>query len=237
MTDAYEGGLEAICEPSSIAVIGASRRPDTIGYQILDNILRNRFSGAVYAVNPNAKVVHSLPAYPSIRDVPGAIDLAVIVVPKEHVLKVAEECGASGVRGLVVISAGFREVGGEGVQRERELLAVSRRHGMRMVGPNCMGVLNTEQAISMNATFAPTTPPPGGVSFMSQSGAMGVTMLDYAREYGIGIGKFVSLGNKADISGNDVLGPARSGPSPSTAFEFDTDRASARSRQDSGVCG
>jgi acetyltransferase len=197
--------LKPIFEPRSIAVIGASRRQDTIGYVILDSLLGTGYSGAVYPVNPKSEVVHSIRAYPSIGEVPGEVDLAVIVVPKEHVLEVAEECGAAGVKGLVVISAGFREVGGEGVGREKALVSVARNYGMRMVGPNCMGVLNTDPAVAMNATFAPTTPPTGNVAFLSQSGAMGVTILDYAREYGIGVSKFISLGNKADISGNDVL--------------------------------
>jgi acetyl coenzyme A synthetase (ADP forming)-like protein len=197
--------LRVILEPRSIAVVGASRRPDTIGYVILDSLLRDGFTGAVYPVNPRADVVHSMRAYPSIADLPGPVDLAVIVVPKELVLSVATECGEAGVKGLVVISAGFREVGGEGLERERRLLDVVRLHGMRMVGPNCMGVLNTDPAVSMNATFAPTTPAAGNVAFLSQSGAMGVTILDYAREYGIGVSKFMSLGNKADISGNDAL--------------------------------
>jgi acetyl coenzyme A synthetase (ADP forming)-like protein len=197
--------LKAIFEPNSIAVVGASRRRDTIGYVILDSLLRDNYSGAVYPVNPSADVVHSIRAYASITEVPGLVDQAVIVVPKEHVLQVATECGEVGVKGLVVISAGFREVGGEGADREQELLDCVRHYGMRLVGPNCMGVLNTDPAISMNGTFAPTTPPIGNVAFLSQSGALGVTILDYAREYGIGVSKFISLGNKADISSNDAL--------------------------------
>ncbi len=197
--------LKAIFEPNSIAVVGASRRRDTIGYVILDSLLRDNYSGAVYPVNPSADVVHSIRAYASITQVPRPVDQAVIVVPKEHVLQVATECGEVGVKGLVVISAGFREVGGEGADREQELLDCVRHYGMRLVGPNCMGVLNTDPAISMNGTFAPTTPPIGNVAFLSQSGALGVTILDYAREYGIGVSKFISLGNKADISSNDAL--------------------------------
>ncbi len=197
--------LKVIFEPRSVAVIGASRRHDTIGYVILDSLLRDGYSGAVYPVNPRADVVHSIRAYPAIGDVPGPVDLAVIVVPKEWVVQVAIECGEAGVKGLVVISAGFREVGGEGVVREQDLLDQVRKYGMRLVGPNCMGVLNTDPDIRMNATFAPTTPAAGNVAFLSQSGAMGVTILDYAREYGIGVSKFLSLGNKADISGNDAL--------------------------------
>jgi acetyl coenzyme A synthetase (ADP forming)-like protein len=197
--------LEAVLAPRSIAVIGASRSPATIGWQILDNLLRHGYTGAVYPVNPGAAAVHSIRAFASVEEIPDEVEMAVIVVPKQHVCAAAEACGRKGVKALVVISAGFREVRGEGVEREEALKEVARRHGMRMVGPNCMGVLNTAPGVSMNATFAPTMPPPGPVAFMSQSGAMGVTILDYAAEYGIGISQFVSAGNKADVSGNDLL--------------------------------
>ena len=196
---------DAILRPRSIAVIGASRHPNTIGYQILDNLIRYGFNGPIYPVNPKAPFVHSIRAYPSVTAIPDPVDLAVIVVPKDLVLDAAEACGAKGVRGLVVITAGFAEVGGEGVERERRLLEIVRRHGMRMVGPNCMGVLNAHPDVSMNATFAPTMPPYGPVGFISQSGAMGLSILDYAEELGIGIHQFVSVGNKADVSGNDLL--------------------------------
>jgi acetate---CoA ligase (ADP-forming) len=197
--------LDSLLRPRSIAVVGASRSPNTIGYQILHNLLRHGYAGAVYPVNPSAASIHSIRAYPSIAEIPDPVDLAVIVVPKQHVLAVAEACGEKGVGGLVVISAGFREIGGAGAERERALMEVVRRYGMRLVGPNCMGVLNTEPGVSMNATFAPTMPPAGPVAFMSQSGAMGVTILDYAAEYGIGVSQFVSVGNKPDVSGNDLI--------------------------------
>ncbi len=197
--------LDAILRPRAIAVIGASRSPDSIGRQIFANLLRYGFTGPVYPINPKATSIHSVKAYPAIGDVPERVDLAVVVVPKEHVAAVAEQCGAAGVRGLVVISAGFREIGGAGVARERELVAVVRRHGMRLVGPNCMGVLNADPAVSMNATFAPAMPPFGRAAFVSQSGALGVSVLDYAAEYAIGIAQFVSMGNKPDVSGNDLL--------------------------------
>ncbi len=196
---------DAILRPRSIAVIGASRHPNTIGYQILDNLVRYGFAGPIYPVNPKAPVVHSIRAYPTVTAIPDPVDLAVVVVPKDLVLAAAEECGRKGVRGLVVITAGFAEVGGEGVERERKLLEVVKRYGMRMVGPNCMGVLNGHPSVSMNATFAPTMPPYGPVGFISQSGAMGLSILDYAEELGIGIHQFVSVGNKADVSGNDLL--------------------------------
>lgn len=198
-------GLGSILRPQSIAVIGASRSPSTIGYQILANIVRYGYTGAVYPINPNATSIHSIKAYKSVADVGEAIDLGVVVVPKELVPGVVEECGRAGVKGLVVISAGFKETGGKGAQREKELLKLVRGHGMRMVGPNCMGVINVDPAVSMNATFAPVMPPFGTAGFVSQSGALGLSVLDYAREYGIGIAQFISVGNKADVSGNDLL--------------------------------
>jgi len=198
-------GLDAILKPRSIAVIGASRMSNTIGHQIFANLLRYGFTGAVYPVNPNASSIQSVRAYPSVGALPEPIDLAVIVVPKERVLDVARTCGQAGVRGLVVISAGFREIGGVGIDRERQLMDIVRQYDMRMVGPNCMGVLNTDPSVSMNATFAPAMPPPGRAAFVSQSGALGVSVLDHAAEYGIGISQFVSVGNKPDVSGNDLL--------------------------------
>lgn len=200
-----EPSLDPLFRPESVAVIGASRNPGTIGFQIVDNLVRHGFQGIVYPVNPNARFIHSFPAFPSISAVPGPVDMAVVVVPKESVLKVVDECGQKGVKGVVVISAGFREVGAEGLGREEVLVEIVRRHGMRLVGPNCMGVMNTAPEVSMNATFAPTMPPAGGTSFLSQSGALGVTILDYAAEYGIGIRQFASIGNKPDVSGNDLL--------------------------------
>ncbi len=197
--------LDPILRPSSIAVIGASRKPASIGWQIVDNLLKHGFTGPIYPVNPAASAIHSVPAYPSIGAVPGPVDLAVVVVPKQRVLTVVRESVEAGVKGFVVISAGFREMGGEGVERERELLEMVRSRNVRMVGPNCMGVLTTEASVSMNATFAPASPPPGNVAFMSQSGAMGLSILDYAETVGIGISSFVSAGNKTDVSGNDLL--------------------------------
>jgi acetyltransferase len=197
--------LDAILAPRSIAVIGASRSPETIGHQIIANLIRYGYTGTVYPVNPHASAVRTIRAWPSVRDIPDPVELAIICVPKTLVATVAEECGEKGVRGIVVISAGFREVGDDGKERERRLVAICRQYGMRLVGPNCLGVLNADPAVSMNATFAPSMPPFGRVGFVSQSGAMGLSVLDYAREYGIGIAQFVSVGNKADVSGNDLL--------------------------------
>jgi acetyl coenzyme A synthetase (ADP forming)-like protein len=199
------GSLAPILRPQSIAVVGASRSSATIGYQILANLVQHGYNGPVYPINPKAGAIHSIRAYRSVAEVGAPIDLAVVVVPKQLVRGVVEECGEAGVKGLVVISAGFKETGPDGAQRERELLDLVRSYGMRMVGPNCMGVINVEPEVSMNATFAPVMPPYGSAAFVSQSGAMGLSVLDYAREYGIGIAHFVSVGNKADISGNDLL--------------------------------
>ena len=197
--------LAPLLAPSTIAVIGASRRVSTIGHQILENLISYGFAGAVYPVNPHAQSICAIRAYPSIADVPDPVDMAVIVVPKEQVLDIAEQCGRAHVKGLVVITAGFREIGDEGAARESKLMEIVRTHGMRMIGPNCMGVVNADPAVSMNATFATAMPPFGHSAFVSQSGALGLSVLDYAQEYGIGISQFVSVGNKPDVSVNDLL--------------------------------
>jgi acetate---CoA ligase (ADP-forming) len=197
--------LRPILKPESVAVIGASRQPGTIGHEIVAALVRCGFTGAVYPVNPKAAAICSVPAFPSVEALPGPVDLAVVVVPKELVQDVAEACAAKRIPGLVVISAGFKEAGAEGAERERKLTELVRARGIRMVGPNCMGVLNANPAVSLNATFAPSLPPFGKVGFVSQSGAMGLSVLDYAREFGIGISQFVSVGNKPDVSGNDLL--------------------------------
>jgi acetate---CoA ligase (ADP-forming) len=172
---------------------------------LVANLVQGGFTGPVYPVNPRAGAINSIPTYPSLTAVGAPIDLAVISVPKQLVFDVAAEAVEVGVKGLVVISAGFREVGGAGVQRERKLLELVRDSGIRMVGPNCMGVLNADPAVRMNATFVPFLPPFGPVAFVSQSGAMGMSVLDYTRELGIGISQFVSVGNKPDVSSNDLL--------------------------------
>lgn len=197
--------LYTILKPHSIAVIGASRASDTIGHQIVANLVAHGFTGPVYPVNPHATSIHSMRCYSCIADVPAPVDMAVIAIPKALVLDVADQCGRAGVRGIVVISAGFREVGGDGPAREHALAETVRSHGMRMIGPNCLGVLNTDPMYAMDATFAPCMPPTGRVGFVSQSGALGLSVLDYANEYEIGIAQFVSVGNSADVSVTDVL--------------------------------
>jgi len=191
--------------PRSIAVIGASNNPASIGGRLFHNILSEGFTGPLYPVNPKSRVVRSVRAYSSVIDVPDEVDLAFVVVPQSLVIGVMKECVEKGVRGVVVISAGFSEVGPEGARDEAELLKIARDSGMRMVGPNCMGLLNTASAVRLNGTFAPVYPPAGNVAMSSQSGALGISILDYATRNNIGISQFVSVGNKADVSANDLL--------------------------------
>ncbi|MFT3766186.1 MAG: acetate--CoA ligase family protein [Minicystis sp.] len=197
--------LDGILRPRSIAVIGASRKRGTIAAEVFANLLRAGFPGAVYPVNPHADVVQSVRAYRSVRDIPDPVDLAVIVVPAAQVLEAMEACGQKGVRGLLVITAGFGETGEGGRAVERQMRAILRRYEMRMVGPNCLGVLNADPEVALDATFSPTFPPFGGVAFSSQSGALGLAILERAKELGVGIAAFVSMGNKVDVSGNDLL--------------------------------
>ncbi|HZU61436.1 MAG TPA: GNAT family N-acetyltransferase [Solirubrobacteraceae bacterium] len=197
--------VRSVLEPRSVAVIGASRRRATVGGEVLHNLLEGEFSGPVYAVNQQADVVQSLPAYRSVADIPRAVDLAVVVVPAPAVVPVARECAAAGVRALVVISAGFAEAGEEGARRQSELVATCRESGMRLVGPNCLGVLNTDSEVRLNATFAAPGAVPGSVAFMSQSGGVGIAIMEAAGRLGVGLSSFVSVGNKADLSGNDFL--------------------------------
>jgi acetyl coenzyme A synthetase (ADP forming)-like protein len=197
--------LQGFFYPKSIAVIGASRERGSIGGEIFHNLLTFGFEGPVYPVNPKADVVQCVPAYPSIEAVPGPVDLAILVVPAAHVTAVAEACGRKGVRAIVVISAGFGETGADGRARQADLVRVCRAAGMRLIGPNCMGIANTDPAVRMNATFSPQAPPEGKIGFSSQSGALGLAIIDYANAMGLGISTFVSIGNKADISGNDLI--------------------------------
>ncbi|MDH3254963.1 MAG: CoA-binding protein, partial [Acidobacteriota bacterium] len=197
--------LDPIFSPRSIAVVGASRRRDSIGFSLLHNLVVSEFQGAIFPVNPKASSIHSLKAYPSIGAVPDPVDLAIIVVPRDAVFPVVDECLAAGVKGLIVITAGFAETGVDGAELERKLVEKIRRAGVRMIGPNCMGVINADAAVSMNATFAPTPARRGSIGFVSQSGALGVAILNAAADLGIGLTQFASIGNKADVSGNDLL--------------------------------
>ncbi len=197
--------LDCIFKPRSVAVIGASRRKGAIGRELLHNLLVYEFNGMVFPVNPRADVIHSMKAYDTVLGIVDRIDLAIVILPKELVPQALEDCGRKGVKGVVVISAGFREVGEEGLRREQELIAICDRYRMRMVGPNCMGIVNTHPDVSLNATFAPTPPLRGNMAFLSQSGAMGVAILEHARELNLGYSMFCSMGNKADVNTIDLL--------------------------------
>jgi len=197
--------LDPLFSPRSIAVVGASRDRRSLSWALLHNLVTEGFTGPVYPVNPGARSIHSLPCYPSVAALPEPPDLAVIVVPAAAVPSVADECLAAGARGLVVISAGFSETGEEGRAIEHALRGRVRSAGARMIGPNCMGIINTDPAVAMNATFAPVAPRAGSVGFVSQSGALGLAILSVAAELGIGLTQFASMGNKADVSGNDLL--------------------------------
>lgn len=197
--------LKLFFNPRAVAVIGASRKRGTIGGEIFHNLLSFGFQGPVYPVNPTTEVVQSVPAYSSVEAIPVPVDLAIIVVPAAQVIEAATACGRKGVKALVVVSAGFSEVGKEGQARQAELLRVCRDAGMRLIGPNCMGIANTDEAVRLDATFAPTMPPHGRVGFSTQSGALGLAIMEFSNSLGLGLSTFISVGNKADISGNDLL--------------------------------
>jgi acetyltransferase len=197
--------LDPVLKPRSVAIIGASPRPGSIGREVLHNIIDADFNGVVYPVNPKAPFIHSMKAYRSVSEIPDPVDLAFVIVPRDHVLEVVDECGRKGVKGLCVISAGFREIGGEGVKREEELLAKVRHYNMRLIGPNCLGLVNMTPEVRLNGTFAPAKPISGRLAFLSQSGALGVSILQSMERLNIGFSYFVSTGNSADVRGIDLL--------------------------------
>jgi acetyl coenzyme A synthetase (ADP forming)-like protein len=197
--------VKSFLEPRSVAVVGAGRHRGTAGGEVLHNLLSSGFNGPVYAVNPAAQTVQNLNAYATVSEIPGEVDLAVVVVPAEQVLTVARDCAQAGVRALLVITSGFAEAGAQGAQLQQELLEICRRAGIRIVGPNCLGVINTAPAVRLNATFAPRPALPGSIGFMSQSGGLGVAIIEAASRLGLGLSSFVAVGNKADLSGNDML--------------------------------
>jgi acetyl coenzyme A synthetase (ADP forming)-like protein len=197
--------LRPMLEPRTVVVIGASRDPARIGRRILDALVAAGFTGRVYPVNPAAGEVAGLRAYRSVRDVPAGVDLGVVAVPRDRVLAVVDDCAAAGVKSLVVVTAGYAEAGAEGIALQQELVERVRGYGMRMVGPNCMGLLNANPDMRLNASFSPIFPPPGHVGLSSQSGALGLAILALATSRGVGFSTFVSVGNKADVSSNDLL--------------------------------
>ena len=197
--------LDKIMRPKSIAVVGASTKPKTIGSEIMQRLRDYKFNGNIYPVNPKGGMIEGFQAYTSIAEIPGDVDLAIIVVNAKFVLDTIDQCNAKGIKGLCIITAGFKETGKEGAQAEQELLAKVREYGMRCVGPNCLGVLNTHPDIKMDGTFAETLPVRGDIGFVSQSGALGGGILNILKDLNLGFAQFISIGNQADINAETAL--------------------------------
>jgi acetyl coenzyme A synthetase (ADP forming)-like protein len=205
---AWTAGVHSIArilEPHSVAVIGAGRKPDGVGHAVVRNLIDGAFTGRVYPVNPNVETLLGLTCSPSVEEIDGPVDLAVLAIPAALCIDAVDACGRKGVNGLVVITSGFAEVGGDGVALQRELVLRAHRGGMRVLGPNCLGVINTASDVSLNATFASRAPVHGGMAFASQSGALGIAVLEQSLNAGLGLSSFVSMGNKSDVSSNDLL--------------------------------
>jgi len=197
--------LRPLLAPRSVAVVGAGRTPGGVGHEVLRSLVEHGYTGRLYAVNPHATEVAHCPSYPTVSELPEAVDLLVVAVPAPAVAGVVADAGKAGARNAVVLTSGFGEEGEEGRARQVELLHTAREHGIRLVGPNCLGVANSDPAVRMAATFASGVPAPGGLAVASQSGAVGIAILDHATRSGTGVSTFVSLGNKVDVSGNDLL--------------------------------
>ncbi len=197
--------LDYIFSPHSVAVIGASTSPGKVGYDIFKNILRGEYTGVLYPVNPKANSILSVKAYPSVKDIPGEVDLAMIILPPRLALKAVEDSIDKGVGGIVIVSAGFREVGGEGLDVENKIVELCREAGVRLIGPNCLGVINPVDSVRLNASFSTRMPDVGNISFISQSGALCTSVLDVAADRQFGFSKFISIGNKADVDELDLL--------------------------------
>jgi len=197
--------IEYILSPKSIAVVGASNRSGSLGLSVFRNLIDASYQGILYPVNPKARSIQGVKAYKTLSDIPDEVEMAVLIVPPEHVENVVKESAKKGVKGCIVITAGFKEVGGKGVELERRVKSIAREHGIRLLGPNCLGAANTNKDVRMNASFARGMPQPGNIAFVSQSGAMCVAILDYAAGRNMGFSKFVSIGNKADIDEVDLL--------------------------------
>ncbi len=202
---AEAASIQRFFDARSVAVIGASRRQDTIGQTLVRNLVLGDYQGRVYVVNPAATSVAGLPSYPTVGDIPDTVDVAIVAVPAEAVQDVVLDCAAKGVHGLVVISSGFAETGEEGRRRQRQLVGLARSYGLRLIGPNCLGIINTAADHSLNLSLSTVMPPRGRAGFFCQSGALGVAILEKVSRRGLGLSTFVSAGNRADVSGNDLL--------------------------------
>ncbi|HTX46495.1 MAG TPA: GNAT family N-acetyltransferase [Solirubrobacteraceae bacterium] len=203
--EATVGAIRHVLAPSAVAVIGVSRRPEAVGSVVFANLIASGYRGPLYPVSRHLRSIRGIRCHRSIADLPGPVELAVIAVPASEVIGVASECGRHGIKALVVLTAGFAETGELGADRQHELLSVCRGSGMRLIGPNCLGVINTDPQVRLNATFAGGPPPGGNIGFLSQSGGLGIALIEEAAGLGLGLSSFVSAGNKADISGNDLL--------------------------------
>jgi acetyltransferase len=210
--DAMIKNIESVMNPRSIAVVGATNRAGSVGLAVFRNILDAGFKGLLYPVNPKVKSVQNVRAYPKLSDIPDEVDVAVIIVPAEIVCSVLEEASQKQVKGAIVISAGFKEVGERGAERERQLKETAAKYDIRMIGPNCLGVINNNEKVRLNASFATKMPKPGNIAFISQSGALCTAVLDYAEGKNIGFSKFVSFGNKADVNEIDLLNYLKNDP-------------------------
>ncbi|MCL6557990.1 MAG: CoA-binding protein, partial [Firmicutes bacterium] len=204
------GLLNNFYNPNAVAVVGASKKPGKVGHSIVKNLIESGYAGKIYPVNPGEDEIEGLKSYPSVTAIPETVDLAVIAVPAAKTLDVAKECGEKGVKNLVVVTAGFKEIGKEGLDLEKELVATCQHYGMRMLGPNCVGMMDTHTPI--NASFTRTFPLKGDIAFLSQSGATLIAILDWSRTVGLGFSKMVSLGNKGDLSEIDFIAEAAVDP-------------------------
>ena len=203
--DIHRQNLSRIFDPKSIAVVGTNNVKGTVPYDILFNILKTEFTGIVFPVSPGEKSICSVKAFKYVIDIPDPVDLAIIVFPSAVCHLALEQCGQKGIKGVVIISAGFKEIGEKGLEREKQLQQIAARYDMSIIGPNCLGIINTDPLINLNASFARKMPEQGNIGFLSQSGALCTAVLDYARAKHIGFSKFISFGNKADISEIDLL--------------------------------
>ena len=204
--------LDKLLYPKSIAIVGASSKKTSLSYELINNLINFGYQGKLFPVNPKADFVHSIKSYSSLKEINDDIDLAIIMVPRDLVIPSVDECGQKNIKAVVVITAGFKEVGGEGVELEKQLVEKIKKYKIRLVGPNCMGIINTHPDVMMNGTFVLGTPVPGGIGFVSQSGALGAAVLKTVKQNDIGLSQFVSIGNKADVSGNVILDFWRDNP-------------------------
>ena len=197
--------INTIFSPTSIAIIGATNRPGSVGQAVMRNLIQGEFQGVLYPVHPKLKSIYGVKAYPALTDITDPVELAVIIVKPEAVPELLEEAAGKGITGAVIITAGFKEIGGQGAELEKQIQQIAARNKIRLVGPNCLGVINTDSGVRMNASFARLMPRPGNIGFISQSGALCTSVLDYAEGRKIGFSKFISFGNKADVNEIDLL--------------------------------